>query len=106
MGFPADYVFPVQRRNYRKLMRMGLSKGVMPPIVTWLLDELGAHLGMHNRVVVADRNRPSYTLACLPDRIVDFRIHKEGWRNRHEGLPELRHYDDDREMKNKKRKVA
>lgn len=100
MGFPHDYVFPKTStgKDYRKTMRVGLSKGVMPPIATWLLDQLGAHLGMHQ-----PRYEPlkaeSYALTCRPDRIVDFRIRKEDWVTRHESLPELRHYDDERETK-------
>lgn len=102
MGFPADYKF-VQHgaKDYRNTMRMGLSKGVMPPIMTWLLDELGAHLGMHDHRSY-DADRPSYALTCRPEHIVDFRIRKEDWAKRHEGLPELRHYDDEREAKSAK----
>jgi site-specific DNA-cytosine methylase len=106
MGFPADYRFDVGgRKNYRNLMRQGLSKGVMPPIATWLLDEIGIHLGMHGRRI--ELTNDSYTLTCLPERIVDFRIRKEDWLKRHEGLPELRHYDDERSVKNnRKQRVA
>lgn len=97
MGFPGDYIFPnTGRKDYRNSMRTALSKGVMPPIVTWLLDELGAHLGMHEHRMVF--NQESYALTCRPNRIVDFRIRKEDWPERHK-LPELRHYDDEREIK-------
>jgi site-specific DNA-cytosine methylase len=103
MGFPANYQFPVMKKNYRSLMRQGLSKGVMPPIVTWLLDELGIHLGIHNRGVIDRGNRESFTLMCLPEHIVDFRIRKEDWAKRHEVRPDLRHYDDERAVAIKKR---
>jgi site-specific DNA-cytosine methylase len=105
MGFPSDYKFPiVDRKDYRNTMRQCLSKGVMPPIVTWLLDQLGAHLGMHEKKY--ESNRPSYQLTCRPEHIVDFRIRKEDWSDRYDFLPELRHYDDERETKAQKRRVV
>lgn len=94
MGFPADYIFPDRPRNYRKDMRTGLSKGVMPPIATWLLDQLGQHLGFAGRQHSFDH--PTYHLECRPDYIADFRIRKTDWPNRHAGLPTLRHFDDER----------
>ena len=102
MGFPHDYQFPkVGNKDYRKIQRVGLSKGVMPPIMTWLLDQLGTHLGLHQPRY--EGNHEFYALTCQPDRIVDFRIRKEDWSTRHEHLPELRHYDDEREAKRKHR---
>jgi site-specific DNA-cytosine methylase len=97
MGFPPDYIFPTQRKDYRKSMRMGLSKGVMPPIATWLLDNIGQHLGMLGSR--PNMNQSSYHLMCEPELIVDFRIRKEDWPHRKQGLPPLRQYDDEIERK-------
>lgn len=43
MGFPVDYVFPTDK-NYS--MRTYLSKGVCPPVATWILDNIRMHLGL------------------------------------------------------------
>lgn len=42
MGFPTDYVFP-DNKHYGP--RTFLSKGVCPPVATWILENLRAHLG-------------------------------------------------------------
>lgn len=92
-GFPADYIFPESPRNLRKDMRTGLSKGVMPPIAAWILEQVGRHTNMR---ALTEPSVPSYHLECQPNHIVDFRIRKKDWRTRHEELPPLRHHDDER----------
>jgi site-specific DNA-cytosine methylase len=42
MGFPTDYVFPPDKHYGLKTF---LSKGVCPPVATWVLDNLRQHLG-------------------------------------------------------------
>jgi len=42
MGFPTDYVFP---KDGHYGMRTFLSKGVCPPVATWILDNIRIHLG-------------------------------------------------------------
>lgn len=42
MGFPTDYVFP---KDSHYGMRTFLSKGVCPPVATWVLDNIRMHLG-------------------------------------------------------------
>lgn len=87
MGFPGEYVFPESPRNTRTQMRMYLSKGVMPPIAQWILEEVFAHLGL---LPVRDTSAPHYEITCEPNHIADFRISKEGWKDRFETLPPLR----------------
>lgn len=41
MGFPTDYVFP---KDGHYGMRTFLSKGVCPPVATWILDNLRQHV--------------------------------------------------------------
>jgi len=90
MGFPIDYVFPETPRNFRKNMRMYLSKGVMPPIAAWILEQAAVNLGhMEPRF-----HKEGYKLTIEPNHIADFRIRKTDWINRTEALPPLRHYDD------------
>jgi hypothetical protein len=91
MGYPADYLFPVERRNYRTQMRMFLSKGVMPPVAEWILEQLTLHLGWteHKRSSRSD-DLPAYRLTIEPNLIADFRIKKNDWYQRHTGMPPLR----------------
>lgn len=44
MGFPPDYVWPARDRNHA---RMYLSKGVCPPVATWMLKSIVAHVEGH-----------------------------------------------------------
>lgn len=92
MGFPPEYVFPERPRNYRSQMRIYLSKGVMPPIAQWILEQAGTHLGM----IATNRGNgtPRYELECEPNHIADFRIHKSSWDTREQELPPLRQYDE------------
>lgn len=101
MGFPGDYIFPEGDRrkdNYRLDMRTYLSKGVMPPIASWVLENALSHLralpfsqGQH---VGYDG---AYKLEIAPSFIADFRIRKKTWGKTAEGRwcrPELRHEDE------------
>jgi site-specific DNA-cytosine methylase len=90
MGFPVDYEFPIEPKNYRKNMRMFLSKGVMPPIAAWILEQAAVNL----QLMEPRFHKEGYKLTILPNDIADFRIRKTDWVNRHEVLPSLRHYDE------------
>jgi FkbM family methyltransferase len=95
MGFPPDYVFPegdTRKTNYRADMRTYLSKGVMPPVAQFILENSLNHLGA---------SKPSeqlhvefdgaYCLEIAPDMIADFRFRKKEWGH---AKPALRHEDD------------
>jgi hypothetical protein len=43
MGFPPDYIFP---EDHHYGVRTFLSKGVCPPVATWVLDNIRIHLGL------------------------------------------------------------
>lgn len=89
MGFPADYIFPEAGR-YHQDMRTYLSKGVMPPIAEWILEQALGHLGWHSDVVRPQLTTEPYHLSIEPDGIADFRIRKKTWGQDH---PPLRHED-------------
>lgn len=101
MGFPADYIFPEGDRrkdNYRLDMRTYLSKGVMPPIASWVLENALTHLGAlpfsQAKHIGMDG---AYKLEIAPSFIADFRIRKKSWGKTAEGRwcrPELRHEDE------------
>jgi len=93
MGFPGDYYFPDYPRSYRNQMRMYLSKGVMPPIAQWILEETAVHLGMTDGLNLT-HTQPKYELECEPNHIVDFRIKKDDWWLRDSTLPPLRREED------------
>jgi site-specific DNA-cytosine methylase len=99
MGFPASYIFPEVPKNYRKNMRTGLSKGVMPPISRWILEQTAVHLGQADGLNL--QHQDGYTLTCEPDQIADFRIRKEDWTDRDVVLPPLRQFDDQRPLQKK-----
>jgi site-specific DNA-cytosine methylase len=67
MGFPTDYVFPAKFDDTRSLMY--LSKGVCPPVATWIWRNIAAHVG----------GRPfdgniSIRVLAQPDRVTGFRL--------------------------------
>ena len=96
MGFPHDYVFPESPRNFRTQMRMYLSKGVMPPIAEWILEQVTRHLGFSGQTRLSERFGPqAYTLEVEPNHIADFRIKKIDWYRRHDVLPPLRGENDE-----------
>lgn len=68
MGFPTDYVFPPDK-HYG--VRTFLSKGVCPPVATWVLDNLRMHLGLASGSPFT--SHPSYVKVVSPDHIVSFR---------------------------------
>jgi site-specific DNA-cytosine methylase len=62
MGFPADYIWPAkwEPRTY-------LSKGVCPPVATWILQQIAANLSP---------DKPEFELGttyrrCLPGEVLD-----------------------------------
>jgi site-specific DNA-cytosine methylase len=93
-GFPGDYQFPETPKNYRRQQRMYISKGVMPPVAAWILEQVTRHLGERVATPYTEEAQPAYRLECEPNHIADFRITKEGWKKRAEGLPELRGFDE------------
>tara|TARA_R110000824_G_scaffold53800_1_gene148598 strand:+ start:1978 stop:3495 length:1518 start_codon:yes stop_codon:yes gene_type:complete len=99
MGFPIDYKFPNEPKSYRKNMRMYLSKGVMPPIATWILEQAAVNL----QLMEPRFHKEGYKLTILPNNIADFRIRKTDWANRHKKIPPLRHYDEIHQGERKER---
>jgi site-specific DNA-cytosine methylase len=100
MGFPVEYVFPEKPRNYRRQMQMGLSKGVMPPIAAWVVENVVQHLGDFINPDHDPSLGPTYQLECAPDQIADFRISRKQWTpsltvpGAVTELPEVRHWDE------------
>lgn len=71
-GFPTDYVWPGKTANQA---RMFMSKGVIPAVATWVLDQVEKHLS-------ADELAPDpagWTRAVAPNGIVDLRIRRRDW---------------------------
>lgn len=68
MGFPTSYVFP---KDGHYGMRTFLSKGVCPPVATWILDNIRMHLG-HQSGSEFTRG-VGYTKVVEPGHIVSFR---------------------------------
>lgn len=95
MGFPVDYIFPEGERradNYRADFRTYLSKGVMPPIAEWVLEQATLHLGWTGQARSSlDEKIEPYRIECRPSQIADFRIRKKTWGEAH---PALRHEDE------------
>lgn len=72
MGFPPDYVFPPDS-HYG--IRTYLSKGVCPPVATWILDNIRIHLGEPSG---SSFTKPGgYVKECAPGRIVSFKPGKQ-----------------------------
>ena len=90
MGFPANYVFPdgPARNNMKQL----LSKGVMPPIATWLCEQIDLHLREIEQHAQAGRH---YQVTMEPGQFADFRIKKSDWEQRNVTLPPLRQTRED-----------
>jgi hypothetical protein len=88
-GFPEDYLFPETPRNYRRQQRMFISKGVMPPVAAWIIEQVHNHLGeqVPSPTGLHATDQPHYALTCEPNHIADFRITKEGWKKRADELP-------------------
>jgi site-specific DNA-cytosine methylase len=71
MGFPVDYVFPEDRGHG---MRTYLSKGVCPPVATWVLDNVRRHLGLEQGSPLTDDD--GYVKIVRPNMIGSFRPSK------------------------------
>ena len=90
MGFPIDYQFPKSPYG----MRTYLSKGVCPPVATWILDNILNHLG-------APHGRSPFTLGegyvktVEPDHVVSFRPSRVSILKRLDDMWEWRSPDDD-----------
>jgi site-specific DNA-cytosine methylase len=74
MGFPPDYVFPEKERPH---LRTYLSKGVCPPVATWILDNVAGHLGYQHRQSEFTRADRAFVKACAPGHVVSFRPGKQ-----------------------------
>lgn len=68
MGFPTDYVFP-SGDHYG--IRTMLSKGVCPPVATWVLDNVRMHLGEPSGSPFT--SGVGYVKVVEPGRIASFR---------------------------------
>lgn len=68
MGFPVDYIMP-EEHNYG--VRTMLSKGVCPPVATWILDNMRQHLGLPKGSLLTSVE--GYVKVCQPGRVVSFR---------------------------------
>jgi len=91
MDFPAEYIFPESPRNFKTQLRMYLSKGVMPPIAEWILEQATLHLGWRGQARLSSvESAPKYQLEVEPNHLADFRISKAAWWDRHIALPPLR----------------
>lgn len=96
-GFPGEYEFPDEPRNYASQMRTYISKGVMPPVAEWVLWQCGEHLGWKwpKRV-----HTNPYEIVLKPNLIADFRIRRTHWPWHPDNInygdlrPRLRHFDD------------
>lgn len=68
MGFPTDYIFPGATAGH---FRTFLSKGVCPPVATWILDNVRMHLGAPSATPFTAVG--GYTKVVEPNRIASFR---------------------------------
>lgn len=71
MGFPADYIFPPDKHYGIRTM---LSKGVCPPVATWILDNLRMHLGAESATPFTAPG--GHVKVVEPGRIASFRPSK------------------------------
>lgn len=100
MGFPDGYVFPeppASRRNYRAQMRTYLSKGVMPSIAAWIVENICVHVYAAPRRYHGYEAGRTYAATCPPNGIADLRIRKSDWTPElaeTSALPALRHEHD------------
>jgi len=68
MGFPTNYIFP---KDTHYGVRTFLSKGVCPPVATWILDNVRRHLGELQGSPLTDDG--AYAKVVEPGRIASFR---------------------------------
>lgn len=71
MGFPTNYVFPADGSHG---VRTYLSKGVCPPVATWVLDNLRMHLGELSGSIFT--KGVGYSKTIEPHHIASFRPSK------------------------------
>lgn len=69
MGFPVDYVFPPSSHG----MRTMLSKGVCPPVATWILDNIFNHLGVQHQRTEFTRENAGYVISITPGQVASFK---------------------------------
>lgn len=84
MGFPTDYVFPPNRKYG---MRTMLSKGVCPPVATWILDNVLNNLGSQHQQSEFTYADSGWVKRVEPGRIASFRP------GRNQILDKLEHMD-------------
>jgi hypothetical protein len=90
MGFPVDYIFPEDRGHG---MRTFLSKGVCPPVATWVLDNLRMHVGLPSGSPFTGDG--AYVKTIAPGRIASFRPSKKAILDRYEQMWKLGSPEDD-----------
>lgn len=89
MGFPTDYVFPPDGHG----MRTYLSKGVCPPVATWILDSLRTHLGESRGSSFTAAG--GYEKTVQPGSIASFRPSRKAIIDRLEAMHELGQVESD-----------
>lgn len=80
MGFPDDYIFP--EGAIRNDIRTYLSKGVIPQVATWVLEQVMANLGAREF-----KQDETFNIRIAPGGVADFRFTKKTCG---EEVPELR----------------
>jgi hypothetical protein len=69
MVFPPDYIFPPDRSHG---VRTFLSKGVCPPVATWILDNIRQHI--FQAAQGSEFTGPGgYLKTIIPGKIVSFK---------------------------------
>jgi site-specific DNA-cytosine methylase len=71
-GFPSDYAWPDKTVNQA---RMFMSKGVIPAVATWVLDQVERHLSAEPIEV----DPAGWGVAVRPNGIADLRIKRKDW---------------------------
>lgn len=77
MGFPVDYYFPDDHRERRE-MRKYLSKGVCPPVASWILSNIAMHIreSVNRHRLTTDDGITTIQQTCEPGHVVAFRPRK------------------------------
>lgn len=91
MGFPPDYVMP---HDSHYGVRTFLSKGVCPPVATWVLDNILNHLGAEH-VRSAFTATAGYAKICEPGHIVSFRPSRKAILDRLDAMHRAGIHNDD-----------
>ena len=90
MGFPTDYVFP---HDSHYGVRTFLSKGVCPPVATWILANVRNHLGVPTESRFTQPG--GYAKTVEPGRIASFRPGRQSILDKLEIMDKLGAADDD-----------